>query len=712
MRYFRVERKDGVIVYVPAYTIFDFPYDRIKPGKYVIKQLSKTKERVYSEQISAFDIETSSYLDNDRYRGFMYIWQFCFDGVCVYGRYWEEFFVFLEMIARKLEGLRHVIYVHNLAFEYQFMYRYLYDRYRKIEVFATNKRKPLTVRVPQLNMEFRCSYKLSNMSLAKATSTELGCQYVKAIGDLDYSVYRDPETHLNDDEFGYSMIDVLSLHSYIKAKMHNEGDDIGTIPLTSTGYVRRDCRNACKTSRKYMQLYRKQSMSKMVYTLLKETGRGGDTAANYRYSNQDIVDVDSYDVTSSYPYQMLTQKYPMSKFYKYGSNISEDELGHIIDRGKAVLFRAAFKKLEAREECIDLYLPLSKSILRGGKVRQANGRVMTAEAISYTFTDIDWNIVKKCYKWEECVITDVYTATYGYLPEELREVILSYFRQKCVLKEKLSHLEEGTPEYEEINYLYMKSKNRLNGIFGMCFTDPVHDEILVDYQDTGKWEVDEADIDASLKKLAASYGNNFLVYAWGAWTTAHARAHLQRLISLAGEGSIYWDTDSDKFIRSIESALRIESANESIKKICEERGAYCDVGNTRYYLGVYERDKGTPYKRFKTMGAKKYCYVDYNEKLHLTVSGVSCHPGEPLLPDGARELKTIDNFKFGFMFKEAGGITLAYNDDHLTTLISRIRPDLEFTCGANVGTYDSTYTLGITKEYAEILGINIYNECV
>lgn len=709
MRWFQTTRKDGLLEYRPAYKIYDFPYETLRQFDTTVYE-SKKNARVYSTCICTLDIETTSYNDNESTKGFMYIWQACIGGVCIYGRYWEEFFALLTQLHKYLKG-RIVFYIHNLGYEYQFIYRYLVKYYQDIEVFAPQRRKPLTVRFSRF--ELRCSWKLSNMTLNKATKTELGCLYVKSVGDLDYRIYRDVWTHLTDTEFTYCMMDVLALYHYITAKLNNEGDTLASTPLTSTGYVRRDCRRVCTVSDSYMGKYHRQTMSPMVYTLLKETGRGGDTAANYRLANQEIADVDSYDVASSYPYQMLTQPYPSSRFKKYSTSITEGELEKLCDGRTPVLFRCAFHGLHMKESCVDLYLPFSKCIAHEGKIRQANGRIMYAANITYTFTDIDWGIVKDCYTWDKVYFTDIYVSKYELLPEELRSVILDYFRQKCELKEKLQQMEclglDNTPEYYDTAYLYAKSKNRLNGIFGMCFTDPVHDEIIVDYLYTGAWSLEESDIEEELKKLR-SYSNNFLVYCWGAWTTAHARNHLHRLTYMTGERTIYWDTDSDKFIRSLAVSRRIEKENEKIRALCRERGAYIDTGNHVYYLGVYEHESDSPYQLFKTIGAKKYCYVDRKGELHLTVSGVACHPGEPLLPDGARELGTITNFKRGFIFHEAGGLTLYHNEDKIHTLRSRIHPDLEFTCGANIGTEDSTYTLGITKEYAAILGIDITDD--
>lgn len=702
VRYYQATRKDGRAESLPAYTIDDFPYDQLHKG--VVFDDTKRKPRFYSEDFATFDIESTTYYDapNDRYRGFMYIWQMTVHDIDCYGRTWEEWINFVNKLRDCVDGTL-VIYVHNLAFEYEFMFRILEMEYGKLDIFAVKSRKPLVVRVAGL--EFRCSYKLSNMSLYKATQTEYGCQYVKSIGDLDYKKYRSPITKIDDTEFGYAMMDTKSLYHYIKYKMRNDGDTLATIPLTSTGYVRRECREICSKDPNHMQIVGRNTMTPLVYTLLKEAGRGGDTSSNFRMTGIEISDVDSFDVKSSYPYVMLTKKYPMRKFYPYGQ-IKDKYAMDDLCADKPVLMRAAFKGLKMRPETVDIYLSSSKKIDYTGKVREANGRVMYAEAISFTLTDIDWKILRKSYTFDSVELFDVHVSRYDYLPKALRSCVLKFFVEKCELEAKRDSYPEGSEEYEYYDYLYAKSKNRLNGIFGMCYTDPVHDQYMTDYEDTGDWTIEEADIKDSLKKLGR-YSNNFLVYAWGVWTTAHARHHLNRLTDITGEFTIYWDTDSSKVPHDGEVHEAIARANEYIRNECKARGAYCVVNGETYYLGTYEHE-GT-YKTFKTLGAKKYAYVDQKDRLHVIISGVARHH-EQELPDGAREMKTISNFKRGYTFKEAGGITLYYNDDKVHVLTARDDPDYRFTCGANIGTKDSTYEIGVTKEYAEVIGIDICDD--
>lgn len=628
----------------------------------------------------------------------MYHWQMCIAGVAVYGRTWEEW---LELMSELSDWLklnderRMVIYVHNLAYEFQFIRDFLKDDLGGFEVFATARRTPIYV-MSGAGFEFRCSYKLTNMNLERACQNELGVIHPKAAGDLDYSICRTKSTYLDDQEFGYCISDIISLYELISCRLKNEGDTLDSIPLTSTGYVRRECRNACRKDKRYRdKVFLKQKMSSDVYTLLKEAGRGGNTHANRFMSNIVWPRVDSFDVVSSYPAMiLLSDKYPCTKFSYYGDVESLAELKRLL-KEYACIFRIVLTDVKVRESVTMPYIPTAK-LLSHGSGRYDNGRVLEVSWLAMTVTDIDWSIIESQYDYDELSISDFHIARRGLLPQALRDQVLEYFRQKTELKVKVkkAKTEEDKANYK---YLYAKSKNRINGVFGMMYTDPVRPVIEIDAG--GSWMISPPPIEEALTQFYKSR-NNFLVYAHGVYTTALAREHLQALLDITGEDTIYCDTDSSKAIITDDILARIEERNKQIEALCEKRGAYVDVEGRRYYLGTYEHETaGAPYMNFKTLGAKKYAYTD-EKGFHITISGVQKKLG-------ALEMEDIGNFKPGFIFRDAGGKTLYYNDceKHYIT----VNGDTMLTA-SNIGMVESTYELGITSEYAELIGLNVYKE--
>lgn len=195
--------------------------------------------------------------------------------------------------------------------------------------------------------------------------------------------------------------------------------------------------------------------------------------------------------------------------------------------------------------------------------------------------------------------------------------------------------------------------------------------------------------------LEASNRKAFLVYAWGIWTTAHARMELEKMMNLVGaERFVYCDTDSVKFIDDGKISFKKYNVSRKTDSI-KNGGVGVDRKGNKYYLGVCDYE-GT-YKKFVSLGAKKYCYIDSRETLNITVAGV----GKSI---GAVELASrggIESFKKGFTFYKAGGTESVYNDDPEVKRLTVGEHSLEIT--SNVLIKDSTYTLGITGEYRKIL---------
>ena len=204
------------------------------------KQATKPKPD-YLDCVCAFDIETTNL--HDIKQSVMYIWQFQIDDrVTVFGRTWEQFFDMLRTIDRRMkDNVKLCIYVHNLSFEFVFFesfYPFTID-----EVFALQRRK--IARCDMWNhIEFRCSYIHSNMSLREYTR-KLNVRHIK-LDDFDYNIPLFPWSALTIEQLRYCQNDVIGLCEAIRKEMEQEHDTLITIPLTSTGYVRRDCKKAMR----------------------------------------------------------------------------------------------------------------------------------------------------------------------------------------------------------------------------------------------------------------------------------------------------------------------------------------------------------------------------------------------------------------------------------------------------------------------------------
>lgn len=696
MRQVNIVRADGSFDRVSALEVSEFPFFVLPEGT----RRAKNKKVTYMTTFATFDIESTTIQEDPEKapEGFMYHWQMVIGGVIVYGRRWEEWLELMEMIATWLElneYKRMVFYVFNLGYEFQFIKDFMADRWGRLDVFAAKRRAPIYV-LTEKGFEFRCAQKLTNMSLYAATINEYGVEHPKAKGDLNYDIRRTADTYLNDTEFGYTISDVVSLYELIENRMRNESDTLDSIPLTSTGYVRRDARKNCKADRHYRdRVFLRQKMSKDVYILLKEAGRGGNTHANRFMSCQIWPGVDSLDAASMYPAMQILFKFPMDKFSYYGPVNTVEEFKELLSK-YACLFRVILTKVKIKKNVQIPYIASAKLMGRGSGSRYDNGRLLESEWIGLTVTDIDWKIIESQYDYDEISLSDMHIASYGYLPQPIIDTVMEYFKKKTQLKAMIKR-EKDPEEKKNLQYLYDRSKAKLNAVFGMSYTDPVRPELP--FED-GQWQEPRIpDIEGALEKFYKSR-NSFMTYAWGVWTTCHARAHLQRILDITGENTLYCDTDSDKAIIDGPTMKKIEALNNEIIALCEERGAYADAEGKRYYMGVFELETAKEkYTRFATMGAKKYCYED-SSGFHITIAGVEKEAG-------ALEMGSIENFKPGFIFKKAGGRTLYYNEakPHYIEV-----DGCKMLTASNIGMTGSTYELGLTDEYASLLGINVYKE--
>lgn len=284
MRIYTIHDRDEQPFDIKVYTVEEMDWGFLQMAEGIKDYRHK---RLITDVVAAFDIETTTY---DEDLAWMYHWQFCllWRGYyhVVVGRTWAEYFQMLEYIRRCNYGRELIQFVHNLGFEYQFLRAFLPDH----EVFAVKPRMPLKVYVPELHTEYRCSWKLSNMSLLKATQKEAGVRFIKRADPIDYKLIRFPDTPISDSEMEYNILDVVSLCDYVYNLNRNNADTLVSMPMTSTGYVRRQCRNRVrKEAPNYRDdIFLKQRMTPDVYTMLKEAARGGNTHAN-RYHVTDLV---------------------------------------------------------------------------------------------------------------------------------------------------------------------------------------------------------------------------------------------------------------------------------------------------------------------------------------------------------------------------------------------------------------------------------------
>lgn len=265
----------------------------------VIKRRKSKKRKVAKPDIldciCAFDIETTN-IDSIE-QAVLYIWQFQIDTeVTVFGRTWSEFLWMMKEIATALPvNTELVVYIHNASFEFSFI-KGVYD-FQPEEVFATQRRKVLYFRMYD-KIEFRCSYRMSNLNL-KDFTRKYKVKHMKLL-DFDYDIPRYYFSPLTVEELRYCQNDVLGLVEAVRAVLISEKENLMSVPLTSTGFIRKQLKKIVFDTLGYE--YAKPFFpSPELYSLMRRAFRGGDTHCNRYYVDDIIEDVNSVDRSSSYP---------------------------------------------------------------------------------------------------------------------------------------------------------------------------------------------------------------------------------------------------------------------------------------------------------------------------------------------------------------------------------------------------------------------------
>lgn len=639
------------------------------------------KEIQYCTTIASFDIEVSSVYINGEKRSIPYIWQIAIQDYVFYGRHFDdivEMFDTLHKIFDTNSDKRLIVWVHNLAYEFQFIRKY----FKWLDVFLLDERKPIKA-LSEIGIEFRCSYLLSGMSLADLGSKGIHQGKVqKMVGDLDYSLIRHEKTKLTDEELLYCINDVLVVVEYITEQVNElyEGC-ITKLPATKTGAVRIYVRSLTSDNEdSYIKSSYRDKISRLTvelreYLCLTRAFAGGFTHANPNYIGSIIENVASADISSSYPAVLCMEKFPMSK----GKYITINGDYSIFDKAMEtglLVFDVGFRNVKSKYDFE--HILQSAKCTRKRKAKIDNNRIVSAEEIVTTMTSVDFKEFVKYYDFDEMAIDGFWYYEADYLPRELVEAILRLYVDKTKLKDVGQDL------------LYMLKKSNLNSVYGMMVMAILRE--LVEYDDeNGIFKITEAKFSEcvdkeviknvedlynntfnkvfgkdqvynmylSVKKYNETY-SRFLFYPWGVFVTSYARQRLQDFILKTANDHVYSDTDSDKFM-NVENHLQdIEDFNREIDKkidaICDhyffDKSMYYpeDIKGVKHPLGYFENETGDhPYRRFKTLGAKRYLVEKWNKKkqdyeVEVTCAGVNKKKGSKYIASQDEPFVFFDDY--------------------------------------------------------------------
>lgn len=710
----------------------------VENAKEICKNISKNdikgnnKKLYYYNIPCSFDIETSSFYrdtegkiynyseksklgkkgDELEKLAIMYIWQFGINGYTIIGRSWNEFKELLNILETELdlnENCRLLIYVHNLAFEFQFLCK----MFEWNKIFAIDNRKPLYAIYK--GFEFRCSYLLSGYSLATVAKNLTRYKIKKLDGNLDYRLIRHEETALTIDEINYCLNDIKIVMLYILEYIENV-KSIHNIPITKTNGVRKFCRKNCffADTPEYKgvnYIYKNYIKSLTIkdldeFNAMRRAFAGGFTHANANYTDNIIENVSSYDFTSSYPFVMISEMYPCTRGVKIDVT-NEKQFNELINKYLCI-FDVEFNDIFSIDT-FENYISISKCFIRE-KYSENNGRLICAKRVVLTITNVDYDIIKNLYTWRNKRIGFMYIYKKDYLPTAFVKSIIELYKKKTELKDI---------EGKETEYL--NSKEMLNSCYGMCVTNPLRNEFIFDKNGWFEKQLTENEQKEMLLKYNTNE-NRFLFYIWGVFVTAYARRNLFTAIFELKHDYIYSDTDSVKFINLDKHKIYFDTYNEIVLQKLQTACKYHNIsftdctpknnkGKTKI-IGIWDFEG--IYEKFKTLGAKRYMIkkenaLNINGKYYnysLTVSGVNKKCAIPYLLKKYGENGIFDAFTNYLNFPEqaTGKNIITYIDEPKSGYITDyLGKTIYFECLSGAHFEPTTYTMNLAVNYIEYI---------
>ena len=608
------------------------------------------------DNIYTFDTESTSLFKSDKlgygwtgwkteYRdqkdlikaGVTYIWMASINDKVYYHRDIRAFGDFLREISDP--NVRKFIYVHNLGWDFQALIRDILQLncWTVERMIARAPRKPIAFTIPELNIQFRCSLRLTELSLEKC-GERYQLDLKKHSGDLDYDLLRGPSTPLTKEEMGYAEFDCLAMYDLIKYFRDNPEHGykhIKRIPYTQTGEMRYGYRKKVEKNHIFFARY-DVPKNPRDWKAYNEAMIGGYVHANRLYAGENLLNMVSKDICSSYPTEMVASKMPYRMYYRTGP-IHDMYL----DRDKyAIIYHVRFKGVESKRW--NTFWSVSK-----GEIsipwKADNGRLVACKSMTAYMTDIDYDLFLQFYDVKEIEVLEWWVGKKEYLPTALVDFALTAYEGKTKLK-----------GIDEAYQLYMKLKQMLNSLFGAACCNVISNDIEFIHGEWAAAPLTDEVIAHKLEELRASFSQLFW-YLHGVYTCARSRQRVCNAVLHFDEYMAYSDTDSIKLpwdTPGLEDYFVEDSKAKfaELVKACEYHGIdparltpFSNDG-LPHPLGYWETDGH--YAELKALQSKAYCYREWLQgDYHVCVSGVGKAHSSELI-------HTMADFHYGMYFDE------------------------------------------------------------
>ena len=629
-----------------------------------IRRGGRRNDEVYNDVIIGADTETSktkeaqydkagNYVPNEN---IVVAWTISvrvpLHNICtIYGAKPSDFVKCLGMLHTAMGNGRTCVYFHFLSYDYTFLRQFLYAEFGKpVKQLNTKPHYPILIEFEN-GILLKDSLIISQTNLEK-WANDLDVEHKKAVGMWDYDTFRTQTGVFTAEELEYIEHDTLALVECLDKIRENLHKHTYNIPVTCTAIIREALRIEGRKNRAHNRFLR-IAPNYDLYRKLEQMYHGGFTHCNRHTAGWIWDNVIGWDIASSYPTRILVDKMPMERFRKLEEPITAQT---ILAQSENTAFCFSFIATDIKLRNDDEPMP----VLQLSKCRKTinaltdNGRILEADMVCIDLNEIDLELIMRQFTCKKAICFDVYCARKDFLPRWFRNFVYQCFVDKC-------HKKGGDP----VDYALAKA--RLNSLYGCIVQKPIKPDIVEDYS-TGEYKevvFSENPIENAKMKLEHDKSefdkymdsfNSILPYYWGCWVTSCAMKSLHLLgacVDYAGGGEwLYCDTDSVYATKWDADKLNEYNASMRTRMLAQGFDAV-RIGEKEYWCGVAEYD--SCYKQFIALHSKCYAGIGEDDEIHITVAGVP-------KKGGAKCLKSLDEFKYGFVFegKRTGKLTHYY----------------------------------------------------
>ena len=590
--------------------------------------------------------------------------------VTLYGARPSEFCAMLRNVRNMLQGDDMYVYFHNMSYDHMFLRQFLYKEFgAPTKSLITKPHYPVTLRFNN-GIVLRDSLILAGCKLEK-WANDLDVEHKKAVGSWDYSKVRDQDwlSTITTEELKYIECDTLAGVECIDALLGTLGKTIYSAPCTSTGIIREEVRNRAKKNHGH-DWFLRLAPSYELYCKMVRLYHGGYTHAN-RYmidvllGGPDESDwIRGFDFASSYPFCLLSQKYPCTAFTKHSKN---EDPAFILEHAEryAFIFTISFVNIRLKDDLEPMPALQTSKCSHTINLFTDNGRVTSAGYCQLEMCEQDLITIDQLYDWDVAECSDIWAAGKDYLPRWFTDYVFELFEAKCRLK--------SADPFDAVAYAL--SKGRVNGVYGLTVTSNTRKQLLEvieegmyqineegdeDYFESGQYRIDFTKKDADEYKKFVNRKTSVLPYCIGVYCTAYAQKHLfelgacvKRYYRADGSGKLaavphWYYSDTDSAYSDDWDYAAIMRYNQKCKAALQANGyGAVTIGNKEYWLGIAEHKKeDDSYCEFKVLGSKRYAGRHaYGNDLMITVAGVPKESGALTLNDD------LNNFTKDHIFK-------------------------------------------------------------